>query len=124
MDLKAKKSFSSGYTGNVEPGQMLFDVPHAVAVHFIENDLAEFAGKKGPAPKANGPGQPSLSSPAGQASQSNSANTFDNGTQPESAGQSQSTAHGSESHGRTLSTDLTAPGGNDTPKKRRGRPKK
>lgn len=125
MDLKAKKSFSNGYTGNVHPGQMLYDVPHHVAVHFVENDLCEFVGARAADnPLANGPANASLSSPAGQVSHQNTVNTSASGESKAPAEQSQSTQPASAPRGQTQSTPTTGHGGSDTPKKRRGRPKK
>lgn len=124
MNLKAKKSFSSGYVGNVSPGQVLYDVPSHVAVHFVENGLCEFAGGTETGPLKTGPAQPSLSSPAGQALPSNSATTSDSDSKPAPAGSSRSTPASAASKPVTPSMGTTARSGASTTTKRQRKPKK
>ena len=114
MQVKAKRSFTSPYTGNAIAGKV-YDLPDAVAIQMMDYDLVE-REKRGPL-GVGGEGKQRASSQAAQASTENSASTSG-----ESAGSSQSTPVTSLPHGATSSTDVTPRGGSDTTKRsRRGR---
>lgn len=115
MQVKAKRNFSSPYTGNAIAGKV-YDLPDAVAIQMMDYDLVEREKSGGPF-GVGGEDKPSASSQAGQASPENSASTSG-----ENAGSSQSTPVTSSPHGPTSSTDATPRGGSDITKRpRRGR---
>lgn len=115
MRVRAIKSFSSSYNGNVSPGQ-IFEVPTDTAIQMQGFGLVELirTTEQTKRPLDGGTEKPSASSQAGQASQESKSNTSE-----ESAESSQSTQATSSRHGVMQSTQQTGYGGKGTTTKRR-----
>lgn len=118
MQVKALKSFSNAYSGNVVAGDV-FDVPDAVAVQMMEYGLVERQAEKRSGP-FGGSGQAKQSASSQAAPASPKSKPITSGADAE---RSQSTPATSEQSGATPSTPVTEHGGSDTKPKRRTRRK-
>lgn len=118
MEVKALRSFSNAYSGNVVAGDV-FDLPDGVAVQMMEHGLVEKQPELHSGPfGGNGKVKPSASSQAAPVSAKPKPITSG-----EDAAPSPSTTVTSAQSGVTPSTPVTEPGGSDTKPKRRARRK-
>lgn len=119
MRVRAIKSFSSSYNGNVDQGQII-ELPTHVAIQMQAMGMVELirTSEKHNDPLASGAAKQSASSPAAPVSQPSKSNTSE-----ASVESSQSTPLTSSRRGAMQSTQPTVSGGSDTTKKRRARRK-